>query len=95
MYVNDPVGCFDDIGSDCVKDVFGVTWDRSRDKDIGIVKGTILPQPTLKNYDFPNPLNYHIFENISGSASKVIVVPVLFESAIFLTLLFGFPLKYS
>lgn len=66
LYVNDPVGCFSDIGSDCVRDVFGVTWDRSMDKDIGIVKGTVLPQPNLKNYEFPNPLNEHIFGDISS-----------------------------
>jgi uroporphyrinogen decarboxylase len=36
--------------------VFGVVWDRSVDKDIGIVAHTPLSGPTLKGYAFPDPL---------------------------------------
>lgn len=64
------VGFFDDVGSDRVRDVFGVVWDRSVDKDIGIVEGCILPQPTLKGYDFPDPLDARFFADIPGQIAR-------------------------
>ncbi len=48
---------FHDIGEGCVEDIFGVVWDRNIDKDIGIVKGQVLAQPTLNGYTFPDPLS--------------------------------------
>lgn len=44
-----------DIGNNLFQDFFGVVWDRSEDKDIGIVKGCLLPEPDLANYRFPSP----------------------------------------
>ncbi|MCF7957719.1 MAG: uroporphyrinogen-III decarboxylase-like protein [Phycisphaerae bacterium] len=61
------IGFFKDIENDCVQDVFGVVWDRSIDKDIGIVKGCILSKPTLAGYTFPDPLDPRFFENITRS----------------------------
>ncbi len=61
------IGIFEDIGSDCVRDVFGVVWDRSVDKDIGIVKGCVLPEATLAKYIFPDPLDDRFFANIEES----------------------------
>jgi len=58
------IGFFTDIGNNCVQDIFGVIWDRSVDKDIGIVKGQVLEEPTLKNYTLPDPLDPRFFENI-------------------------------
>jgi len=58
------IGFFDDIGENRVRDVFGVTWDRSVDKDIGVVEGCVLPDPTLKNYTFPDPLDQRFFADI-------------------------------
>ena len=52
------------LGGDCFEDAFGVIWDRSVDKDIGIVKQLLLPEPTLKNFVFPDPHNPKAFENI-------------------------------
>jgi len=49
------VGFFEDIGNDRVRDVFGAVWNRSVDKDIGIVEGLVLPEPTLAGYAFPDP----------------------------------------
>lgn len=59
------IGFFTDLGSDCFQDVFGVIWDRSIDKDIGNVVNTVLPEPTLKSYVFPDPKDSRFFENIS------------------------------
>ena len=55
---------YKDIGSDCVQDIFGVIWDRSQDKDIGNVKGQVLPLPTLKKYTFPDPLAPAVFSDV-------------------------------
>ena len=58
------IGFFTDIDDSRVKDVFGVVWDRSVDRDIGIVVGCVLPEPTLRGYKFPDPLDHRFFDNI-------------------------------
>ena len=58
------IGFFEESGPDRVRDVFGVEWDRSVDKDIGIVRGCVLPAPTLKGYHFPDPLDDRFFREI-------------------------------
>jgi uroporphyrinogen decarboxylase len=63
-------GFFKDIGEDCVQDIFGVIWDRSTDKDIGNVKGQVLPLPTLKGYTFPNPLDPKVFVDVPNKIEK-------------------------
>jgi uroporphyrinogen decarboxylase len=59
------IGFFEDAGQDRVRDVFGVTWDRSVDKDIGIPLGCVLPEPTLRGYEFPDPRAPRFFADIS------------------------------
>jgi uroporphyrinogen decarboxylase len=61
------IGFFEDIGNECLQDVFGVIWDRSIDKDIGIVKGCVLSGPTLEGYTFPDPLDPRFYENMVSS----------------------------
>jgi uroporphyrinogen decarboxylase len=58
------IGFFDDLGDNRVRDVFGVVWDRTIDKDIGNVEGTVLPRPTLAGYEFPDPLDERFFADI-------------------------------
>ncbi len=58
------IGFFEDLGNNHVRDVFGVVWDRSVDKDIGIPAGCVLPEPTLQGYSFPNPLDPRFFADI-------------------------------
>jgi len=58
------IGFFEDIGNNRVRDVFGVCWNRSIDKDIGNVEGTVLPEPTLEKYTFPNPVDHRFFDDI-------------------------------
>jgi uroporphyrinogen decarboxylase len=60
------IGFFTDLGEDHVRDVFGVVWDRSIDKDIGNVEGCVLPEPTLQNFSFPDPLDRRFFADIPG-----------------------------
>ena len=63
-------GFFEDLGHGCVRDIFGVVWDRSVDKDIGQIKGLVLPEPTLDGYTFPDPLSERCFSDIPGSIEK-------------------------
>jgi uroporphyrinogen decarboxylase len=64
------VGFFTDVGDGCVQDVFGVVWDRRIDKDIGTVRGRVLPQPTLRGYDFPDPLNPRMFADVPSGIAR-------------------------
>ena len=58
------IGFFTDLGENHLRDVFGVIWDRSIDKDIGNVEGCVLSDPTLKHYTFPDPLDQRFFIDI-------------------------------
>jgi len=58
------IGFFTDIGNDRFRDVFGVVWDRTIDKDIGNVEGQVLPEPSLAGYQFPDPLDLRFFDDI-------------------------------
>ena len=62
------IGVFTDLGDDRVRDVFGVVWNRSIDKDIGNVEGQVLSQPSLAGYAFPDPRNPDFFFRHSGEA---------------------------
>ena len=64
--LGNPIGFFADIGPNLVQDAFGVVWDRSIDKDIGNVRGRVLPAPTLKGFGFPNPADPRVFDRIPG-----------------------------
>jgi uroporphyrinogen decarboxylase len=62
--LGEDVGFFEDVGNARVRDVFGVVWDRSIDKDIGNVENPQLAKPTLAGYEFPDPLSERFFANI-------------------------------
>ena len=64
------IGFFTAIGGDHFRDVFGVVWDRSIDKDIGNVEKYVLPEPTLAGYEFPDPLDNRFFEEIPEMLSE-------------------------
>jgi len=64
------IGFFENIGGDCWRDVFGVVWDRSVDKDIGIVEEYPLVEPTLDGYSFPDPLAPRFFEDIPSKLQR-------------------------
>ena len=66
LALGNDVGIFEDIGNDRVRDLFGVVWDRSVDKDIGTVSGCVLPEPALAGYTFPDPLDPIHFGDIRG-----------------------------
>ena len=62
--LGDDIGVFEDLGNDRFRDAFGVVWDRSVDRDIGIVETRVLPEPTLAGYEFPDPLDERFFADI-------------------------------
>lgn len=70
LRVGNDIGFFDDIGNDRFRDAFGVVWDRTVDKDIGIVEGNVLPRPTLDGYEFPDPLDERFFDDIEEKIAE-------------------------
>lgn len=47
------IGFFEHKGNEQYQDVFGVVWDRTVDKDIGVVSHAPLQEPTLDKYTWP------------------------------------------
>jgi len=70
LELGNDIGFFEYLGNDLYKDVFGVVWDRTIDKDIGNVTVTVLPEPTLNGYVFPDPLDKRYFEDIPGKLKQ-------------------------
>jgi uroporphyrinogen decarboxylase len=70
LELGNDIGFFEYLGDNLFRDVFGVIWDRSIDKDIGNVKGALLEEPTLKSYRFPDPLDERFFEDIPGKIDQ-------------------------
>jgi uroporphyrinogen decarboxylase len=70
------IGVFEDLGNSRVRDYFGVIWNRSVDKDIGVPENMVLHEPTLRGYEFPDPLGDCFFSDIE---SKIIANPDRFR----------------
>jgi uroporphyrinogen decarboxylase len=70
LMLGDEIGFFDYLGNNCYKDIFGAVWDRSIDKDIGNIRGSIITRPTMENYEFPNPVADRYFADIVPSIRK-------------------------
>ncbi len=70
LKLGNDIGFLDDIGNNRFRDVFGVMWDRTVDKDIGNVEGCLLPEPRLDNFTFPDPLDRRFFEDIPEKIEK-------------------------
>lgn len=67
LLLGNDYGFFDQIGPDLYRDVFGAVWDRSIDKDIGNITGSLIGEPSLRNYTFPDPLDKRFYDNIESS----------------------------
>ncbi|MFI4912106.1 MAG: uroporphyrinogen decarboxylase family protein [Sedimentisphaeraceae bacterium JB056] len=88
LSLGNPCGCFENIGNDHFRDIFGVVWDRTTDKDIGVVSGCVLPEPTTKDLVLPDPCDeaFHkgVKERIESNSDMFRVYPIgfsLFERA--------------
>jgi uroporphyrinogen decarboxylase len=64
------IGFFADLSAHRVRDVFGVVWDRSVDRDIGNVVGQVLACPTLAGYQWPDPLDPRFFADIPAKIAR-------------------------
>jgi len=64
------MGYFEPAGPNRVRDVFGVAWDRSIDKDIGNVSGSVLAEPSLRGYRFPDPLEPRVFADLPAKLAR-------------------------
>ena len=64
------IGFFEEPEPNMFKDVFGVVWDRSVDKDIGIPVEPLIPEPDMGSYRFPDPLDERFFANIEPEIEK-------------------------
>jgi len=62
-------GSFADMGGGFVRDVFGVVWDRTLDKDIGFPANVMLPEPTLEGLDLPDPLDPRFYKDWDALAA--------------------------
>lgn len=58
-------GFMKELGGGRVMDFFGVIWDRTEDKDIGVVEGLVLPEPSLNSFQLPDPRAAFIFEGMA------------------------------
>lgn len=60
-----------------VADCFGVEWDRSVDKDIGVVRNRLVTEETLERFAFPDPdapeLYRHADEMIASAGDTVLL----------------------
>ncbi|HBE01623.1 MAG: uroporphyrinogen-III decarboxylase-like protein [Spirochaetes bacterium GWF1_41_5] len=43
------------VGNELYRDAYGVIWNRSRDKDIGVTENCLLNEPLLNNLKLPDP----------------------------------------
>lgn len=58
------IGFFEDLGNNRFKDLFGVIWNRTIEKDIGLPEENLIKTASLEGYSFPNPLDERFFEEI-------------------------------
>ena len=58
-------GGFRDLGNDRFEDIFGVVWNRSVDKDIGVVENQVLPEPSLDKLALPDPDDEAIYAQMN------------------------------
>ncbi len=56
-----------EVEPDRWRDEFGVVWNRSVDKDIGVIEDFLLKEPTLDGYAFPDPREPGLFDHYANA----------------------------
>ena len=69
LTLGNAIGFFEELENDRYRDAFGVIWDRSVDKDIGVVENCLLPEPDLTQLRLPNPRAPRSFEDMEPKIS--------------------------
>jgi len=64
------IGFFEEVQKDQFRDVFGVIWDRTIDKDIGNPTYPIITEANSKEYNLPDPLDPRFFEGIEETINS-------------------------
>ncbi len=64
------VGFLTPLGDHRVKDHYGVTWDRSVDKDIGHPTALLLPEPSLNGFTFPDAQDPRYYAGVADLIRK-------------------------
>ncbi len=64
LLLGSDIGFFEELDNDRFRDVFGVIWDRSIDKDIGNPESPLIVEPDMSGYAFPDPHDERFFDNI-------------------------------
>lgn len=76
-------GSFEDVGDGRVRDIFGVVWDRTMDKDIGFPVNLVLPEPTIADLVLPDPLDPRFYRNwdaqVAGAGDRFRVFSASFS----------------
>lgn len=49
------------------QDEFGIQWNRTIDKDIGVVINTVVTLDTIDHYQFPDPLSPNVYERLDAA----------------------------
>ncbi|MGE5528299.1 MAG: uroporphyrinogen decarboxylase family protein [Patescibacteria group bacterium] len=74
------LGGFTPEGGDVFRDQFGVAWNRTVDRDIGVVQEYLLKAPSLRGYRFPDPADCPLggdLDTFLANASEVFSCPSL------------------
>ena len=66
-----PPDAWVEIQPDLWRDQFGVVWNRTIDKDIGNPDGLIFPEPSLGDYEWPDPDDPRRWENFGERVAAV------------------------
>jgi uroporphyrinogen decarboxylase len=77
-------GWQDEIQPGYFKDIFGVVWNKTgADKDIGVIEGLVLPEPTLQGFKLPEidekRFRTDIEDMIANADDKAIIVAIGFS----------------
>ena len=59
-----------EIRANIWRDEFGVEWDRTVDKDIGVVVNTLVTPETLGDFQFPDPNNPSLYADFEASGNE-------------------------
>ena len=63
-------GFYEPLGGNRYRDFFGVIWDRTVDRDLGRVENCILPEATLRGYEFPDPQDPRFFAEVQAKIDR-------------------------
>ena len=76
LNLGNEIDFFDEVKPGYFKDVWGVTWDRTLDKDIGMPVEWIIKEPDANSVEFPDPHDPRFYADIEP---KIAAHPDLFR----------------